>query len=237
MVDSNLLDDCFLEATQFVEEATAIGVVHFDENQKLTLYGLFKRATCGLVTTEQPSILHIRARRKWTAWKETSSLSETEAKERYITLVNEWCPGWQAPTGEGELAGPVFSRLIEELATEQDTSLSKELFQELRHCTNIEAMENVLTDKEKIIDTSERTPLHWAADEGCTEIAEVLVRSGYDINAQDSDLMTPLHYAVLCGHQELTYKLAELGARWDVEDATGETPQDLLPAGWVSKSE
>lgn len=125
--------------------------------------------------------------------------------------MTEWCPDWHLKEREVEFTAPVFSRLVEDFTTDDDaSSASKDLFQELQNCADEDAMVKVLIQKSTVIDTSERTTLHWAADKGCTQIAEVLVRSGYDVNAKDNDQMTPLHYAVLCGHQQVTSFLQSL---------------------------
>ncbi len=36
--------------------------------------------------------------------------------------------------------------------------------------------------------------LHWACDRGNLEVVKLLVRRGADINIQDTDKQTPLHY-------------------------------------------
>ena len=42
----------------------------------------------------------------------------------------------------------------------------------------------------------DRTPLHFAAQEGHIEIADLLICSGADIESKDMLKMTPLHWAV-----------------------------------------
>lgn len=55
----------------------------------------------------------------------------------------------------------------------------------------------------RVVDASNRNALHWAADEGNAAAVVMLVESGLDVNSQDNELMTPLHYAALCGHREV----------------------------------
>ena len=49
------------------------------------------------------------------AWHSMASLSEEDARERYVALVAQSFPGWQPDDAkrhsEGALAGPVFSSL------------------------------------------------------------------------------------------------------------------------------
>ena len=36
--------------------------------------------------------------------------------------------------------------------------------------------------------------LHWACDRGHLDVVKFLINRGADVNVQDSDLQTPLHY-------------------------------------------
>ena len=47
------------------------------------------------------------------------------------------------------------------------------------------------------------TPLHFAAQEGCTETLEALIAAGADVNARNEDGNTPLHLAALNGRTEI----------------------------------
>ena len=66
-------------------------------------------------------------------------------------------------------------------------------------------------------DAENNSPLHFAADRGFREIAELLLRRGADSSAVDADGNTPLSLARLCEHEEvaalLEDHLAEGGQR------------------------
>lgn len=36
--------------------------------------------------------------------------------------------------------------------------------------------------------------LHWACDRGRLDVVQLLVKKGAEVNQQDQDLQTPLHY-------------------------------------------
>ena len=56
------------------------------------------------------------------------------------------------------------------------------------------------------------TPLHYACDEGHTEVAMALMERGADIDARDDDQSAPLHYACDNGLTEVAMALIKRGA-------------------------
>ena len=60
------------------------------------------------------------------------------------------------------------------------------------------------------------TPLHHAVDGGHTELVELLIKSGADVNARDLQRETPLHIAAQNGNREIAELLIKSGA--DVND-------------------
>ncbi|GAU90082.1 hypothetical protein RvY_02554-1 [Ramazzottius varieornatus] len=56
---------------------------------KLKLYGLFKQATTGECNVAKPGMLDMVGKAKWSAWKELGSMSQDDAKQKYIDTVNE----------------------------------------------------------------------------------------------------------------------------------------------------
>ena len=59
--------------------------------------------------------------------------------------------------------------------------------------------------KESINQTDENqmSLLMWACDRGNLELVEYLVESGVDVNLQDSDGQSSLHYAASCDHTDI----------------------------------
>ncbi|XP_057374155.1 enoyl-CoA delta isomerase 2-like [Daphnia carinata] len=55
---------------------------------KLKLYGLFKQATVGAVNTKRPGMTDFVGKAKWDAWNSLGSMSQEEAKNKYITFVD-----------------------------------------------------------------------------------------------------------------------------------------------------
>ncbi|XP_031835429.1 acyl-CoA-binding protein homolog [Nomia melanderi] len=58
------------------------------DNEFLELYSLFKQATVGDINTTRPGMMDVKGKAKWDAWKSKECMSQDNAKEEYIKLVN-----------------------------------------------------------------------------------------------------------------------------------------------------
>ncbi|XP_066580213.1 enoyl-CoA delta isomerase 2 isoform X2 [Amia ocellicauda] len=54
---------------------------------KLKIYALFKQATQGPCNTPKPGMLDFVNKAKWDAWKSVGSLSQDEARQKYVDLI------------------------------------------------------------------------------------------------------------------------------------------------------
>uniref|UniRef100_A0AAY4BY70 ACB domain-containing protein n=1 Tax=Denticeps clupeoides TaxID=299321 RepID=A0AAY4BY70_9TELE len=55
---------------------------------KLRIYALFKQATQGPCNTPKPSMLDFVNKAKWDAWKSLGSISQEEARQKYVVLIS-----------------------------------------------------------------------------------------------------------------------------------------------------
>jgi len=60
-----------------------------DSAAQLELYSLYKQGSVGDCTGERPGMLEFIKRAKYDAWKERAGMSQDEAKEKYIALVEQ----------------------------------------------------------------------------------------------------------------------------------------------------
>lgn len=67
------------------------------------------------------------------------------------------------------------------------------------------------------------TPLNWALLTGNTEIVDLLLEGGADVNRPNSDGNTPLHGAAFVGRDDLVAKLLEKGANPNRANPSGQT--------------
>jgi diazepam-binding inhibitor (GABA receptor modulating acyl-CoA-binding protein) len=61
-----------------------------NNNELLSLYGLYKQATVGDINISKPGLLGgIEANSKWNAWEKHKGLSNYQAEVDYVKKVNE----------------------------------------------------------------------------------------------------------------------------------------------------
>ena len=78
----------FDKAAQAIKDSgKEAGMQKISNDEKLSLYGLFKQATVGDNTTGQPWAVQLEARAKWDAWTAHKGKSTDAAKTEYIELV------------------------------------------------------------------------------------------------------------------------------------------------------
>jgi len=71
------------------------------------------------------------------------------------------------------------------------------------------------------------TVFHYAAERGNTEMTELLIASGADLNAKNVGGDTPLHSAVRAGHKDIAELLIANGADVNANNNEGQTPVDI----------
>jgi len=76
------------------------------------------------------------------------------------------------------------------------------------------------------------TLLSWAALFDQTEVIELLIKKGADVNAKNRDGATPLHAAAFLGRTEAAELLIQKGADVNAKNNNGETPLDATTADW-----
>jgi diazepam-binding inhibitor (GABA receptor modulator, acyl-CoA-binding protein) len=82
------IDDQFKKVQQLLAEAKP----KLNTTQKLLFYGYYKQATIGKNTTPQPKRSDLSGTYKWNAWKKVESLSQDEAKNKFIELAKTFLP-------------------------------------------------------------------------------------------------------------------------------------------------
>lgn len=206
-----------------------------DNDTLLSLYGYYKQATEGACNTSKPSWYDMKAKTKWEAWHKLGEMSQQNAKQAYIKLVDKIEPGFseENKTTEGWIRVSAFRNDDLELS-----SADKSLFDYVKE-GNMEKVKTILSTSIKSVlnsaDDDGMTVLHWAADRGSKEILETLLAHGADVNVTDSENQTPLHYAASCGHLDCVKVLLQHGANAKIQDNEGNTPLSVASDNDVVK--
>jgi len=83
------------------------------------------------------------------------------------------------------------------------------------------------TNIDTVDDWTGKTALHYAAEYGHLEIAELLLTNGAAVNRRDDDKTTPLYFAASGGFIEVVQLLLANDADINTRDKAGETPMDV----------
>ncbi|KAG6369689.1 ankyrin repeat-containing domain protein [Boletus reticuloceps] len=85
----------------------------------------------------------------------------------------------------------------------------------------------LVTENPKLIDETDadgRTPLHWAASVGATEVVRYLIDQGTDVTKVDGIGWAALHISASAGHEEIVHELIGAGADVNQRNDKGITP-------------
>lgn len=223
------LDAAFEEAASCVR-----GFIGVDTNSMLQLYALYKQATIGPCNVPKPGIFSYTARTKWDAWNSLGATSMSDAKVRYIDLVNSLDNRTTTTSGsvaEKREKPSSFGVSVSCMANteEQLNDSDKTAFDWVKEGNVERVTAMIAVDASLIIkrDDSAMTLLHWAADRGDALMIQLLVNEGANINAQDDGGQTALHFAFACGHEACIELLVKLGADPDIRDNDGFLPKQL----------
>jgi len=194
----------------------------------LTIYGYYKQANEGDCNTNKPGIFSYQARQKWDAWMAMKGKSKEEAMKGYINEISNIDPDWElkAKGGDGPKTGWVT---VSSLANNEDKNISeddKTPFDWVKE-NNLAKLKCLDSSAMEIKDEDGMSLLHWAADRDYPDILLYLIGK-IDINVQDADGQTALHYATSCGNVKALNVLIDNGANQTIKDNEGLLPVDCL---------
>lgn len=205
------------------------------QKEQLDLYGLFARVRKGVAPDKGPSaVFDPTGYAKWTAWSSESHLTEEEAMDKYIALVDGLSATSRPDEESGEPSSDGFGSKAStgfDLSYPDDNSEGIKL--DICYWATMgdpKAVQRCLLEHcvpPDYRDADGLTALMRAADRNRPQVVDVLVQAGADLNAQDGDGQTALHYAVYCEHSNMVGLLVAYGASDDVKDGDGISPFDV----------
>jgi hypothetical protein len=163
------------------------------------MYAYFKQATVGPCNIVRPSMLDISGCAKWDAWKALGDLSSSGAKEYYVSMIAELSQvGTSTPRDSENTGGGSGFSMGPAMSRMADT------------------------EGETIAEADKDIFIYSA--EGNRTAVSCLLEQKVDVNCQDANGLTPLHWAVDRGHKDFAEFLILRKANIDAQDAEQATP-------------
>jgi len=241
---------------------------------QLSLYACYKQVNFGDCQGSKP--WGMEAGMKWEAWSTKRGISKTDAMAEYVEILTAVVPDWRlggasAPpddddifddddtsSGRGREDGGVsMGQAVSTMPTIGDASDAAAsdtspigLFNELVADGNLEAVKEALQAAPSLLlqrDQDGMSALHWAADRGFCELAELLLTEASKLpqkegeaepvstllSARDDSGDTALHYAVNAENDDIAQLLVSWGADTSMTNEEGDTPASLAQSlGW-----
>jgi len=207
----------------------------------LYFYGRYKQARCGRCTEEKPGFFDFQAKQKWAAWNQLGDMTKEEAMSQYVDKMDEVDPGWldRVDLSSGcEEGGEKCWVSVSSLAKDQadrDVQIEDEAKTACDWIKegNVDRFQKSVTESDVrgYRDENGLGLIHWAADRGLLDIVRILAEPGMglDVNLQDDDGQTALHYACSNGHRDVTEFLLSLdGIDVTLRDSDGITAQETI---------
>lgn len=232
---SSNVEDKFNLAANFIQSNHQ----QFNKNDLLKFYAFYKQATVGaLDTTKQsrPSFFKMQERAKFDAWAALGSMDKETAMESYVDVLSSLVPNWFEEVSNKGSSGS-FGFAVSRPKVEEILESEKSIEDFIRE-GNVGRLKELL----KGIDGSELNSLdenglglvHWASDRGNVDVLKlILSTAGIDIDLQDGEGQTALHYACSCGHKACVELLLELGADKDILDSEETSCSDVAFDGEI----
>lgn len=224
-----------------------------DARGKLTLYSLYKQINEGDADDTHENEEQMEPV-KYQAWLKQKGKQVEQCQMEYIAVFAEYDAEFKAiltQIVEGSIknikvddsnnkAGGILSKSVPRPKAEDDSAYLKSLsadetevlqiYQGIREEKNEEMLVKMIESGKIGLHTTNKENMDaflFAIDcEFSLKTLELLLSKGFDVNCQDQDGRTPLHYAVDLENAELVSFLMKHGARPDIQDFNYSTPLD-----------
>lgn len=195
------------------------------QGQLLQYYGLYKQGGSGDCNTKRPSMFQMTAKAKWDSWNQLKGMTRKVAMDNYVKLLTTTVPDWSLK--KASWVSVSSQSIPPENIIPEDAMLLSDFIKEgdvdnfLKHLTTP-------IDDINDLDEAGLGLIHWAADRNQLDVLRILLGlPGLNINLQDSEGQTALHYAASCGHKDCLELLLEKGADKMIVCADGSMARDI----------
>lgn len=204
----------------------------FTKNDLLKFYAFYKLSTVGVaVPTKRPSFFKMQERAKFDAWAAVGSMHQETAMTIYAEMLTKLEPNWTSEISqEIKDAGGSFGVSVSRPKVEEILDSEKSIEDFIRE-GNVIKLEELLrkmdTNDLNSLDENGLGLVHWASDRGNVEVLKaILSTTGVNVDLQDREGQTPLHYAASCSHKDAVKILLHFGAKKEIVDNEGTTSRD-----------
>ncbi|KAG7394831.1 acyl-CoA binding domain-containing protein 6 [Phytophthora boehmeriae] len=204
------LDAKFQVAVDFI---AARGNNKLSNEQKLTLYAFYKQAHFGKCSVDKPSAVDMVGSAKWESWKALGDMDQDVAKKQYVDWVQDLFEGF-------DVRGPKRWRSASGSSTSEATSESVSLDSAVSMAGAVSVPKvDMSTEEWKVKDDI----FHYASTGDLYKLSAAL-DAGEDIDAQDPEGRTMMHWAVDRDQTTIVEELLRRKASPNIQDADGMTP-------------
>ncbi|KAF4316772.1 hypothetical protein BBO99_00008513 [Phytophthora kernoviae] len=204
------LDAKFQVAVDFV---AARGNNKLNNEQKLTLYAFYKQAHFGKCSIDKPAAVDMVGSAKWESWRVLGDMDQDVAKQQYVEWVQDLFEDF-------DVRGPKRWRSASGSSTSKATSEPVSLDDSVSMAGAVSMPKvDMSTEEWKVKDDI----FHFASTGDLDKLTAAL-NEGEDIDAQDPEGRTMLHWAVDRDQTTVVEELLRRKASPNVQDADGMTP-------------
>merc|ERR1712226_172341 len=223
-------DDLFQKAANFVQSKAQ----SMKTDDLLYLYARYKQSLEGDCSAQAPSFWDLNGKKKY-AWKDMAGVKPLQAQQEYVDKVASLFPDWETEASSVGSQGLRLSNFVSKPVMDPSETVdehSRTIYDwcQAGECNKVSEL--LISDQNFSVDQIDKDTgmglIHWASDGGDLNMIRMLVEKFQaNVNIQDEDGQTPLHYAVSCEHLEAVKLLLELEADKRVNDKEGVTVVEL----------
>ncbi|XP_019618982.1 PREDICTED: acyl-CoA-binding domain-containing protein 6-like [Branchiostoma belcheri] len=164
-------------------------------DQLLYLYARYKQVNVGKCNIPKPGFFDFQGKQKWDAWNSLKDMDRDQAMTEYVDGVRKADPTWEPREGGDSKKSTLMGPVVSTMSFEEE----------------------YISDKNK-------TVFDWCKEGNTKQMARLLSNGDVDINQQDAEGLSLLHWACDRGHEDVVRELLQHKANINIQDEDGQTP-------------
>ncbi|CAH1271594.1 ACBD6 [Branchiostoma lanceolatum] len=168
-----------------------------NSDQLLYLYARYKQVNVGKCNTAKPGFFDFQGKQKWDAWNSLGDMDQDQAMTEYVDGVRKADPTWEPTEGGDSKKSTFMGPVVSTMSFDYE--------------------EDYISDNNK-------TAFDWCKEGNTKQMARLLSNGSVDINQQDTEGLSLLHWACDRGHEDVVRNLLQQKANINIQDEDGQTP-------------